>query len=139
MNIMIRKLLTDRFQLASHKDQRELPVFTVNVAKGGVNISKNDGKNDTTGIIFRGQGSVLFNNVTIDDFCKMLQNAALDRPVVNQTGLSGKYDFSLIWTPETALNAAPNAAAQQQLGLKIDPGLRIDVLVLDKVGKPSAN
>ena len=92
--------MADRFQLAFHKEQRELPVYTLSVAKGGAKISKNDGKNETTGVIFRGPGSVLLNDVSMDDFCRMLQNAALDRPVVNQTGLSGNYDFSLVWTPD---------------------------------------
>jgi uncharacterized protein (TIGR03435 family) len=155
--VMLRKLLADRFQLALHKEQRELPVYSVSVAKGGEKISKNDGKNETTGVIFRGPGSVLLNNVTMDDYCKMLQNAALDRPVINQTGLFGKYDFSLVWTPDQALAPAPNlnalappdkadippdvyTASQQQLGLKIDATrLRIDVLVVDKVLKPSEN
>jgi uncharacterized protein (TIGR03435 family) len=154
---MLRKLLADRFQLAFHKEQRELPVYSLSVAKGGAKISKNDGKNQTTGVIFRGPGSVLLNNVSMDDFCKMLQNAALDRPVVDQSGLSGKYDFSLVWTPDQLATAAPNPnalapidkadvppglfeATQQQLGLKIDAArLRIEVLVIDKVEKPSEN
>jgi uncharacterized protein (TIGR03435 family) len=155
--IMLRKLLADRFHLTFHKDRRELPVYSVSVAKGGAKISKNAGKNETTGVIFRGPGSVLLNNVSMDDFCKMLQNAALDRPVVNQTGLAGKYDFSLVWTPAQALTAAPNpnalapgekadtppdvyTATQEQLGLKIEAArLRIEVLAIDKVEKPSDN
>jgi uncharacterized protein (TIGR03435 family) len=157
LKIMLRKLLADRFQLAFHKEQRELPVYTLSVAKGGAKISINDGKAETTGVIFRGPGSVLLNNVTMDDFCKMLQNAAVDRPVVNQTALSGKYEFSLVWTPEQMLAAAQNpnalttsgradvppdlyAAVQQQLGLKLDSTkLRIEVLMVDKVEKPSEN
>jgi uncharacterized protein (TIGR03435 family) len=126
------------------------------VAKSGLKISKNAPNNETTGVIFRGPGSVLLNNVTMDDFCKMLQSAAVDRPVINQTGLSGNYDFSLVWTPDQALGGAPNPnalasggtdalpgvyeATQQQLGLKIDATkLRVEVLVMDKVEKPSDN
>jgi uncharacterized protein (TIGR03435 family) len=155
--VMLRKLLADRFHLAFHKEQRELPVYTVSVAKGGAKISKNDGKNETTGVIFRGPGSVLLNDVSMDDFCKMLQTAALDRPVVNQTGFAGRYDFSLVWTPDQLQIAIPNpnalapgdkadvppdlyTATQQQLGLKIDAArLRIEVLVVDEVEKPSEN
>ena len=157
LRIMMRKLLADRFQLAFHREQRELSVYTLNLAKGGAKISKNDGKNQTTGVIFRGAGSVLFNNVTVDDLCKMLQNSGLERVVVNQTGLSGKYDFSLVWTPDTSVTPTPNpnalapidkadvppdlfTATQQQLGLKIDPArLKVEVLVVDKIEKPSAN
>lgn len=156
LKTMLRKLLAERFQLAFQREQRELPVYVLSVAKGGAKISRNATKNETKGVIFRGPGSVLLNNETMDEFCKMLQTAALDRPVVNQTGLSGTYDFSLVWTPEQLVNAAPNpnaltpdkadatpdiyAATQQQLGLKIDATkLRIEVLVVDKVEKPSEN
>jgi uncharacterized protein (TIGR03435 family) len=156
LKVMLRKLLADRFQLVFHKEQRELPVYTLSVAKGGAKISKNTGKNETTGVIFRGPGSVLLNDVSMDDFCKMLQNAALDRPVVNQTGLSGTFDFSLVWTPDQGPPAPnPNAlasidkadvppdlftATQQQLGLKIDATrLRTEVLVVEKAEKPSDN
>ena len=136
LKVMLRKLLADRFHLIFRKDQRKLPVYAVSVAKGGAKISKNTGKNETTGVIFRGPGSVLLNDVSMDDFCKMLQNSALDRPVVNQTSLSGTYDFSLVWTPDQLQTAVPNlnslapgdkadtppdiyTATQQQLGLKI--------------------
>jgi uncharacterized protein (TIGR03435 family) len=156
LKVMLRKLVAERFQLTFHKEQRGLPVYILSVARGGEKISRNDAKNETTGIIFRGPGSVLLNNVSMDDFCRMLQTAALDRPVVNQTGLSGEFDFSLVWTPEQLLNGAPNpnaltpgggadvpdvyTATQQQLGLKLDgTKLRIEVVVVDKVEKPSEN
>ena len=160
---MLQKLLADRFQLKFHKEQRELPVFTLSVAKGGAKITRNDAKNetksetknDTSGVIFRAQGSVLLNNLSMDEFCKMLQSSALDRPVVNQTRLEGKYTFSLVWTPEQLVAATVNqaqaapradtppdiyAALQQQLGLKVDATkLKVEVLVVDKVDKPSEN
>jgi uncharacterized protein (TIGR03435 family) len=157
LKVMLRKLLADRFQLAFHREKRELPVFSLSAAKGGAKISKNDGKNETTGVIFRGPGSVLLNDVSMDDFCKMLQTSALDRPVVNLTGLSGRYDFSLVWTPDQLLTAVPNlnalapsdradpapdlfAATQQQLGLKLEATkLGIEVLVIDKAEKASDN
>lgn len=158
LRAMTRKLLIERFQFQSHKDRRELPVYVLTAAKGGAKISPNDpSKSTTMGIIGRGPGSVLFNNVTMDDFCRMLQQNALDRPVVNQTGLSAKYDFSLVWAPSQLANAPPNVnalgpadraeappdiytALQQQLGLKADGArVKIDVLVIDKVEKPSDN
>lgn len=157
VKIMLRKLLPARFQFAFHKEQRELPVYTLSVAKGGAKIAKNKEDTATGGVIFRGPGSFLLNNLSMDDFCKMLQSAAVDRPVANQTNLPGKYIFSLVWTPDQALTAAPvpnplaaadhadippdlHTAIQQQLGLKLDAArLRIEVLVVDKVEKPSEN
>ena len=156
LKTMLRKLLASRFQFAFHKEQRELPVFTLNVAKSGAKISENREKSDDEGVIFRGPGSVLLNNLSMDDFSKML-GAQVDRPVVNQTGLPGKYTFSLVWTPDQALTAAPNpnplaapgksdtppdlfTAAQEQLGLKLEATkLRVEVLVIDKVDRPSDN
>jgi uncharacterized protein (TIGR03435 family) len=157
VKVMVRKLLASRFQLAFHKEQRELPVFSLNLAKGGAKIAVNKEKSENTGIIFRGPGSFLLNNLNMDEFARMLQNSAVDRPVVNQSGLAGKYTFALVWTPDNALAALPNpnplatpdradippdlfTAIQQQLGLKLDATrLRVDVMVIDKIEKPSAN
>lgn len=157
LKIMLRKLLADRFQLAFHKEQKELPLYSLSLARGGSKISKNDPKNATQGIISRGPGSVLFNNVTMDDFARMLQSSAVDRPVLNQTGLQGKFDFSLVWTPDQgqAPVAVPNALAglektdappdiftamQQQLGLRLEAAkLPIEVFMVDKVERPSDN
>jgi uncharacterized protein (TIGR03435 family) len=154
---MLRKLIANRFQLAFHKEQRELPVYTLSVARSGLKISKNEEKNETGGVINRGIGSVLLNNLSMDEFTRMLQTGPVDRPVVNQTSLDGKYTFSLVWTPAQILNAPPNTntpalgtnaetppdiytAVQQQLGLKLDAvKLRIEVLAVDKAEKPSEN
>ena len=152
---MLKKLLAQRFQFAAHPDRRELPVYTLNLTKGGVKLTKNDPKTATNGVIFRGPGSVLLNNSNMDELCRMLQNAAVDRPVVNQTGLPDRYDFALVWTPDRVQADIPNpnaltpkadappdlfAAIQQQLGLKLDSAkLPINVLVIDKVERPSEN
>lgn len=87
----------------------------------------------------------------------MLQGTVLDRPVVDQTGLQGKFDFTLKWTPDETqfggqlgqlpapsdkTDAPPDlfTAIQQQLGLKFEPAkIPVDVLVIDKVEKPSEN
>ena len=77
----------------------------------------------------------------------------LGRPVVDQTGLSGRYDFTLEWTPESTALPPPGAdiqpdsqgptfleALQEQLGLKLKPTkARVDVLVIDHVERPSPN
>jgi uncharacterized protein (TIGR03435 family) len=86
-----------------------------------------------------------------------MQSRVLDRPVVNQTSLEGRYDFTLQWTPDEtqfggqgarAQAAAEGAEAppdlftamQQQLGLKMEATKApADVLVIDSVEKPSAN
>ena len=89
------------------------------------------------------------------EFADFLQARILDRPVVDQTGLSGRYDFTLVWRPEQLAPAGPNAppppadlesrsdiftAFQEQLGLKIEAAKApVEVMVIDKVQKPSDN
>jgi uncharacterized protein (TIGR03435 family) len=71
----------------------------------------------------------------------------LDRPAVDQTGLTGRYDFQLIWTADesrapTDGSAPPElfTAIQEQTGLKLEPvKAQTDVLVVDAVERPSAN
>jgi uncharacterized protein (TIGR03435 family) len=96
-------------------------------------------------------------NVTIAFFANGMQRTVLDRPVVDQTGLKGKFDFELKWTPDESqylsrggtlppppenAEAPPDlfTAIQQQLGLKLESVKAIvDVIVIDRVEKPSEN
>jgi uncharacterized protein (TIGR03435 family) len=91
------------------------------------------------------------------DLAGLFQGAVLDRPVVDQTRLEGRYDFTLNWTPDETQFAglgvkvpppADNAAAppglftaiQEQLGLKLDAAKApVEVFVIDRVEKPSEN
>ena len=81
---------------------------------------------------------------------RLLLTFFLDRPVVDQTGLAGRYDFQLKWTFDerdgsrapTDGTAAPGifTAIQEQLGLKLEPVKTMtDVMVIDKIERPSAN
>jgi uncharacterized protein (TIGR03435 family) len=94
----------------------------------------------------------------MNDFTGLMQSAVLDRPVLNQTDLTGRFDFTLVWTPDDSqfsgmgvkvppppadgTTAAPNlyTAIQEQLGLKLEATKApADVMVIDKVEKPSEN
>jgi uncharacterized protein (TIGR03435 family) len=75
-------------------------------------------------------------------------SANLDRPVLNKTGLTGDYDYSLEWAPERDGRPAPEeinapsifTALREQLGLKLEPQkAAIEVLVIDSAEKPSEN
>jgi uncharacterized protein (TIGR03435 family) len=145
---MVIKLLADRFQLKFHREKREMSCYAVMVAKGGPKIeaSKSDGLPDQTGRNNNGQASWRFTNNSMEDFAKFLQ-FVLDRPVVDQTGLKGKYDFKLAWTKDNAPptsdpNAAPGffTAIHEQAGLKVEPSkAEVDVLAIDHVVQPSAD
>ena len=161
MKLMIQKLLADRFQLKFHTEKRELPVYAMVVLKTGAKITVSAGDpNAFPGIGF-GQGpgvlSLSGRNTGLDAVANALQSNVLDKPVVNQTGLTGRYDFALKFTPDSTqianfgagtpgtpgdLDAPPDifAAFQQQLGLKLESTkAAVDVMVIDKIERPSDN
>lgn len=157
LRTMVQKLLTDRFQLTFHREKKELSVYAITVAKSGPKIDKTQATGNLPGFGGRGPGSIAVRNATMAEFAEFLQSRIVDRPAVDQTGLSERYDFQLKWTPDSARAAAlgsgappapsgpddpPDlfAAFQQQLGLKLESTKApVDVLVIDKVQKPSEN
>jgi uncharacterized protein (TIGR03435 family) len=146
---MLQKLLTARFGLQMHPDKRELSVYTLTVAKGGPKLEKSksdpEALPDSTG---HGSGTaqyMKFTNDSMADFAQVLQLMG-DRPVVDQTNLSGRFDFTLLWTPD-AMRATPTdnaptlfTAVQEQLGLKLEAThAPTDVLVIDAATRPTQN
>jgi uncharacterized protein (TIGR03435 family) len=156
---MIQKLVAERFKLTFHRDKQELSVYVLSVAKGGPKLTKSEGDpNGLPGLFFRGKlGDLGVRNANMGDFTGLMQSAVLDRPVVDQTELTGRYDFTLVWTPDDSqfsgmgakippptdsANAPPNlyTAIQEQIGLKLDATKApADVMVVDHVEKPSEN
>lgn len=154
----LAKLLTDRFQLTFHRDKRELNIYALTVLKSGHKLTANDTNlNGLPALFFRGPGVFPVRNATMKDFSGTMQAVVLDRPVVDQTGLTGRYDFTLTWTPdETQFGGrggqvpppADNVAAppglftaiQEQLGLKLESTKApTEVFVIDRVEKPTDN
>jgi uncharacterized protein (TIGR03435 family) len=157
---MMQKLIAERFALTFHRDKKELPVYVLSVARNGPKLSKS--RSDPNGNFhwsFRGRigGDLTLYNASMADFANLMQRNVLDRPVVDQTGLTGRYDINLDWTPDDSqftgmgakaspptdsANAAPNlyTAIQEQIGLKLDATKALaEVLVIDHVEKPSEN
>ena len=160
VRVLIRNLLADRFQLKFHHDKRELSAFVLTVGKDGAKVkpSQPNGNLHGVGMQPAKSGALLFaNNSPISAFTNFLQSLVLDRPVVDQTGLTGKYDLAVTLTldesmfnghppafpkPADGVEPAPNLfeAIQQQLGLKLTAEkTQVDVLAIDHVEKPSAN
>ncbi len=115
---------------------------------------------EPSAFFFRGLGDLVVRNQTMADFATWMQSGVMDKPVVDQTGLTDRYDFQLKWTPDDSQFAQfrgtgakvpppsddPNAppslytAIQEQLGLKMGPAKAPDdVIVIDHVEKPSEN
>jgi len=146
---MMRKLLTERFGLKLHREQREMPVFALMVAKGGPKMEESTGNPDagpsSDGVVSNGIETHQYTNASMPDLALMLTIYG-DRPIVDQTGLLGRYSFQLRWTHDETQTTAPDAppglftAMQEQIGLKLKPmRAPADVLVVDAVERPSAN
>jgi uncharacterized protein (TIGR03435 family) len=157
---MLQKLVADRFKMTFHQEKRDLPVYVLSVTKDGPKLTKSEGDpNGLPGLFFRGKlGDLGVRNANMGDFTGLMQEAVLDRPVLNQTGITGRYDFTLVWTPDDSQfagmgvkipppaaddgKAPPNlyTAIQEQIGLKLEATKApADVMVIDHVEKPSAN
>ncbi len=162
MELMMQKLLPDRFGLKFHHEQRKLAAYVITIASGGPKITKTKfGPNDPQAFGFRSFGDLTVGNMTIKEFATWFQGSVMDRPVVDHTGLTDRYDFRLKWTPDDSqfaqwrssngpfqapLGDNPDAppslwtALQEQLGLKMESGQAMDdVIVIDHVDRPSPN
>jgi uncharacterized protein (TIGR03435 family) len=162
LKTLMQKLVADRFQLKFHREKRDLSAYVISVAKTGAKLTPSAADpNSLPGLFFQGLGRLTVRNATLAEFAQVMQGSALDRPVVDQTGLTGRYDFTLNWTPDEFqfpglrnANAPPPpppppgtteapdlfTAIQQQLGLKLDSmKTPVDVIVIDHVERPSEN
>jgi uncharacterized protein (TIGR03435 family) len=156
---MLRSLLADRFKLQLHHESTELPVYELVLAKGGSKLmpsvppvdSNNDGvpPKPRSSIRFAGKGRLEGNDADLPMLVTALcmQPEVGGRLVVDKTGLTGKFDFTLKWTPDLgtdqpAADAGPSlfTALQDELGFRLQPTKApVDVLVIDRVEMPSEN
>jgi uncharacterized protein (TIGR03435 family) len=156
---MLQKLLAERFKLTFHHDKRELSVYVMSVASGRPKMTTS-GPGTGTSFHLRGLGDLLATGMTMTDFAHWMQAGVMDKPLVDHTGLPGRYDFELKWTPDESQygqfrgtgavvptptndpNAPPSlfTAMQEQLGLKMGSVKSPDdIIVIDYVEKPSEN
>lgn len=146
---LVKQLLTDRFGLKIHPARRELSYYALRIASGGPKLARSSAPDDRpsnqTGTGSAKGQTMTFTNNTMPEFALGMQYFA-DRPVINETGLPGRYDFTLQWTPDSLKapdpDAAPGlfAALREQLGLEMKSAKgSVDTLVVDTVRQPSAN
>jgi bla regulator protein BlaR1 len=177
VNSMLKALLADRFKLAVTHETKELPVYALVVAKGGPKFHESTYKPpeklpDTPppppgrggpprqGIMMNGRGELTVTYIGLPMFADVLSRV-VSRIVVDKTGLTGKYDFTLKYTPDEAQgpmmpgspkpggDSAPPpdstgpsifTALQEQLGLKLESQKApTDVVLIQHVEKPSEN
>ncbi len=145
---MLRRLLADRFQLAVHRETREQPAYLLEVDKNGPKLQRAEpGDPDTEMHGGRNGPATLEASRTDMNLLADLLSSRMDRQVVNRTGLTGGFNFTLHWEPDTARMNDDTAedvsiftAIGAQLGLRLRPAKApLDVLVIDHVERPSPN
>jgi uncharacterized protein (TIGR03435 family) len=173
--LMLQPLLADRFHLKVHTEVRELPVLTLVVAKGGPKLHEAkpgdtypnglkgfNGQGGGPGMMLMRPGQLTGQGIPLSSLTRLLSQQ-LGSTVQDKTGLMGKYDFTLQWTPDRNASPMPGApepgqqgpgaaastdasgpsiftAVQEQLGLKLESQKGpVEVLVIDHVETPSEN
>jgi uncharacterized protein (TIGR03435 family) len=165
---MFQPVLQERFQLKFHHEMKELQGYALVIAKGGPKISGST-PGDPSGtntpgqhhLYLIGNGRLESKGSQIESLAHQLSFILGGQTVVDKTGLTGNYDYTLQWTPDNASpmamgpgsgnpggDTAPSAesgpsiftALQEQLGLKLQSEkVRADVLVIDQIEQPSPN
>jgi uncharacterized protein (TIGR03435 family) len=139
---MLQALLIERFQLKFHRESKDMPGFELVVAKNGSKL--NDAKGDDVSASFSPSGKPFpgqLNTLTARAY-SMGKLADLlsgfGQPVVDKTGLTGAYDFTLAWDDTNGPQLS--TALQQQLGLKFEAQkVPVSFLVIESAEKPTAN
>jgi uncharacterized protein (TIGR03435 family) len=166
LRLMTQALLAERFKLKVHSATSQVPVYDLVVAKGGSKLT--DAANDSNDHLLRGKdgkplhgflswttGKVVAQGFPTKNLAEFLSQpiCALGRPVMDKTGLTGTYNFTLDWTPPhpgVRLGAESDSASTEEtstifaalgdVGLKLQPSTgSLDTIVIDHVERPSEN
>jgi uncharacterized protein (TIGR03435 family) len=160
--LMMQTMLEDRFKLKVHHESKELPMYALVVAKSGFKLKEADSNNTYPNGIkgpdgVSHAGMMMIRNGTLTAQAVPMSNLVVNlsgqvhRIVEDKTGLTGKYDISLQWSPDempsgqdatATANSGPSifTALQEQLGLKLESTKGpVDTVVVDHVEMPSEN
>jgi uncharacterized protein (TIGR03435 family) len=137
---MMQSLLAQRFKLVFHKETKEMPAYVVSVAKGGHKLKPSEGEGEMdVKPMAGGKVAAAFTHVTLAQFSEMM-SSPLQAVVVDQTGLTGGWDFTLdmssfMMMKPTGIEDAIGMiiqAANEQLGIKIEEKkVPTEVLIVD--------
>jgi uncharacterized protein (TIGR03435 family) len=159
LRLMLRSLLSHRFQLMAQREVREVPAYALVVARAdrrlGPQMRPSSADCAALAAAFRasgatpgpnapvcgrksGEGRIWGTGILVSELIATLIPAA-GRPVVDATGLAGRFDLDLKWTPDplSAAGVSLFTAIQDQLGLKLEPRpAPLDVLVIESAERP---
>lgn len=145
---LLQSLLIERLALKYHREMRELPVLALvsERAQAGPPKLKPATDGETSAMNTHSASGkpqqLVAAATTLDTLASYIGNR-LGKVVVNQSGLSSSYDFTLEWTPDDAADSSlPSlvTALHEQLGLKLEQQRRpVEVLVIDSLQRPSEN
>ena len=161
--LMLRTLLADRFKLIARQEMRDVSAYALVMARSDGRLGQqlrpsSDDCQNAVPIPCGGFGSTPPNrlsarHLTIDQFARYIMLNAVNRPVVNRTGLTGNFSLELDYTrslapaaPAGANDPPPDSstsiftALQEQLGLRLQPiTLPLEVVIIDRVERPTEN
>ena len=144
---LILSLLEDRFQLKFHREQKDGPVYWLELDKPGrlgpaIRPSTPESQPNLSTNSNRSKATMNASKMSMTDIAAALSRQS-GHPVEDHTGLKGSFDFQIEWAPEeTPDSVAPSLTTvlKEQLGLKLQPARgTMEILVIDKIVHPSAN
>jgi uncharacterized protein (TIGR03435 family) len=143
---LMRSLLEERFALRVHRETRQLPIYALKKLKNDGRLGPKIGRSsldcakDAAKCGFNMlPGRATGGWIAIPTLATVLSNAT-QRIVVDRTGLEGRFDIDLEWSPDQAATDKPSifTAVQEQLGLKLEPDRGpVNVVVIDHVERPT--
>jgi uncharacterized protein (TIGR03435 family) len=152
LRLMMQTLLTERFKLSFHRQTKELSAYALTVGKNGHKLKPSQGDGET--VLQPNKMGLIVKYAVISEIAAMLAQP-LRQPVLDMTGLTGKFDFELDmarYITEEMTKSKPGdpppdiigigiAAIQEQLGLKIEAKkLPVEILIVDHMEKvPTEN
>lgn len=153
VRLLWQALFADRFALKAHIEKKEQSAYALSVLKSGLRMMKVDPPRGNQPFFGLGPANLRVNNATMADLARVLSHV-VGRPVVDQTGIGGRYDCLLKFLPSPAdraelppneqppADAAPDvyAALERQCGLHLQSTRALaDTVIIDEIEKPSEN
>ncbi len=148
---MLQSILMERFHLKYHAITKELPVYALVIDKHGLKLANS--KPNAAGKIepdmqLTGRYTVVATGWSAEDFFQFLAEMS-GRYIVNRTGLTGRYDFTLRCAPDPSTDSRQDVqwdgpviftALREQLGLALEPSTAtLDAIMIDHVEAPTPN